>query len=55
MRFPKQVTPAQYGSKVELAHRAGKAMSLAGKIQNVRKPGSYITAFDPVVGWELGE
>jgi hypothetical protein len=55
MRYPQQATPNQYGSKVELAHRAGKALALAGKIQNVRKPGSYITAFDPLVGWELGE
>jgi hypothetical protein len=55
MRFPKKHTPREYGSKVELAHRAGRAMALAGKIQNVRQPGSRISAFDPVVGWELGE
>jgi len=55
MKFPKQVSPQKYGAKVELAHRAGKALALAGKIQNVRKPYSRISAFDPVVGWELGE
>jgi hypothetical protein len=55
IRYPKQATPSQYGSKVELAHRAGKALALAGKIQNVRQPHSRISAFDPVVGWELGE
>jgi len=55
VKHPAQITPSEYGSKIELAHRAGRAMALAGKIQNVRRPGSRITAFDPVVGWELGE
>jgi hypothetical protein len=37
------------------AMHAGKVVGLARQIQALRTPGTLISEFDPIVGWELGE
>jgi hypothetical protein len=40
---------------VSEAHHHGKVVGMARKLQAVRMPGSRISDYSPMVGWELGE
>jgi hypothetical protein len=46
---------AQLHPRLQNAMMVGDCFGIAQKIQELRLPNSSISAFDPAVGWELGE